>query len=112
MRRPTEDNTAGFRFYDATTENSATERSYRLAALEQEPGFENLRNEFSYQVHLHLDRVILDPSIMPHERQVLVEARQVLMTCLEPSILVERGQKRAQAEMQRAGEEALRRGGI
>lgn len=102
MSAETDKTAAGFRFYDPSTEKSATERKHRLGALLQEPGFDNLRNEFSYQVSVGIDQRILDPKTDAHERQVLVEARQVLLSALEPSKLVDRGVKRAVAEMKKA----------
>ena len=96
------DNPNGFRFYDPTRERNPTERKHRLGALVYEAGFEPLREEFAYQVHTHLDKRILDPDTSPHDRQVLVEARQVVNETLEPSVLVARGVKRAQAQMNRA----------
>lgn len=102
MSRPTETNSAGFRFYDPANEKSATERERKLNAIGNDIGFELLRAEFSYQLHVNVDSKILDPKLDAHERQVLVEARKLLVTCLEPSILVDRGAKRAASEMKRA----------
>jgi hypothetical protein len=112
MSTETDHHALGFRFYDPLQERSATERKARLGALEKDIGFDNLRQEFAYQLHVGFDQKILDPKTDPQERQVLVAARQVALNSLEPSRLVDRGVKRAIAAMKQAEAAERKRTGI
>jgi|TARA_B110001469_G_scaffold125112_1_gene139949 hypothetical protein len=87
-------------------EGSPSERLKRLDALSHEAGFESMCNEFRYQLKVEFDELILNEETAPHEREVLVAARARAVKALHPAKLIDRGRKRAAAELKKAEREA------
>ena len=87
-------------------EGSASERLRRLDALKHEAGFEAMCNEFRYQLRVEFDELILSEGTTPHEREVLVAARARAVKALHPERIIDRGCKRAAAELKKAERES------